>query len=118
MKYEPWVLMNRLSRDLERLFNAPYEGSDDSRSSVVDWVPAVDIKEEDKQFVLQADLPGVDPQNIEVTMEKGVLTLRGRRESESREEQARFARDGRVETSHYLSGERDGRNFSPGSLVL
>ena len=43
VRYEPWVLVNRLSRDLERLFNAPYESGDDSRSSVVDWVPAVAI---------------------------------------------------------------------------
>jgi len=96
VRYEPWVLVNRLSRDLERLFNAPYENGDESRSSVVDWIPAVDIKEEDEQFVLTADLPGVDPKDIEVTLEKGVLTLRGRRESESRDEKAGFRRAERV----------------------
>jgi len=96
VRYEPWVLVNRLSRDLERLFNAPYENGDESRSSVVDWVPAVDIMEEDEQFVLTADLPGVDPKDIEVTLEKGVLTLRGRRESESRDEKAGFRRAERV----------------------
>lgn len=91
VKYEPWVLVNRLSRDLERLF-APYEGADESHSSVVDWVPAVHIKEQDKEFVLHADLPGVDPKDIEVTLEKGVLTLRGRRATESREEQTGLRR--------------------------
>lgn len=101
VRYEPWVLMNRLSRDLERLFNAPFEGGDESRSSVVDWVPAVDIKEEDQQFVLQADLPGVEPKDIEVTMEKGVLTLRGRRQSESREEKAGYRRVERVAGEFY-----------------
>lgn len=101
VRYEPWVLMNRLSRDLERLFTAPYEGNDESRSSVVDWVPAVDIKEEDKQFVLHADLPGVDPKDIEVTLEQGVLTLRGRRASESREEKEGFRRVERVTGEFY-----------------
>lgn len=101
VRYEPWTLMNRLNRDLERLFNLPFDGADDSRSSVVDWVPAVDIKEEDKQFVLHADLPGVDPKDIEVTMEKGVLTLRGRRESESREEKAGYRRVERVTGEFY-----------------
>lgn len=95
-RYEPWVLVNRLSRDLERLFNAPVEGSDDSRSSVVDWVPPVDIKEEDKQFVLHADLPGVEPKDIEITMEKGLLTIRGRRAVEAREERDGFRRVERV----------------------
>jgi HSP20 family protein len=101
VRYEPWVLMNRLHRDLERLFNAPDESGDESRSSVVDWVPAVDIREEDKQFVLHADLPGVDAKDIEVTLEKGVLTLRGRRASESREEKDGYRRVERVAGEFY-----------------
>ena len=101
VRYEPWVLMNRLTRDLERLFNGPYESGDDSRSSLVEWVPAVDIREEDKQFVLHADLPGVDPKDIEVTLEKGVLTLRGRRESEAREEKDGYRRVERVAGEFY-----------------
>ena len=96
VRYEPWVLMNRLSRDLERLFNVPADGGDDTRSAVVDWVPAVDIKEEDKQFVIRADLPGVDAKDIDVTLEKGVLTLRGRRATESREEKDGYRRVERV----------------------
>ncbi|HEU4531128.1 MAG TPA: Hsp20/alpha crystallin family protein [Steroidobacteraceae bacterium] len=95
-RYEPWVLVNRVSRDLERLFNASGDGADDSRSSVVEWVPAVDIKEEDAQFVLHADLPGVEPKDIEITMEKGLLTIRGRRQSEARDEQNGFRRVERV----------------------
>jgi HSP20 family protein len=95
-RYEPWVLVNRLSRDLERIFNAPGEGVDDSRSSVVEWLPAVDIKEEDKQFVLHADLPGVEAKDIEITMEKGQLTIRGRRDTESREDKNGYRRVERV----------------------
>jgi HSP20 family protein len=96
VRYEPWVLMNRLSRDLERLFNVPADAGDETHSAVVDWVPAVDIKEEDKQFVLHADLPGVDAKDIEVSLEKGVLTIRGRRAAESREEKNGYRRVERV----------------------
>ncbi|HKE46029.1 MAG TPA: Hsp20/alpha crystallin family protein [Steroidobacteraceae bacterium] len=96
VRYEPWVLMNRLSRDLERLFHAPADYSDETRSSVVDWVPAVDIKEEDKQFVLHADLPGVDAKDIDVSLEKGELTIRGKRASASRDEKDGYRRVERV----------------------
>lgn len=105
VRYEPWALMNRLSRGLDRefdrLFAAQLDGADESRSSVVDWVPAVDIKEEDKQFVLHADLPGVDPKDIEITMEKGLLTIRGRRQSEAREEKNGYRRVERVSGEFY-----------------
>jgi hypothetical protein len=41
VRYEPWTLVNRLSKDLDRLFNVQLENGDESRSSVVDWVPPV-----------------------------------------------------------------------------
>lgn len=98
-RYEPWVLMNRLHRDLDRLFNQPAQ--DEAQQTVVDWVPPVDIREEDQQFVLHADLPGVEPKNIDITLEKGVLTVRGRRELESRDEKNGFRRVERVAGEFY-----------------
>jgi HSP20 family protein len=97
------VLMNRLSRDLERLFGYGNAADDGERSSVVEWMPAVDIREEDRQFVLHADLPGVDAKDIEITLEKGELTIRGRRETAARaaDTSGSYAR-GRVER---VSGE-------------
>jgi HSP20 family protein len=94
-RYEPWFLMNRLHRDLDRLFTLP-AGSEESQQAVVEWVPPVDIREEEKQFVIHADLPGVEPKDIEITLEKGVLTIRGRRVLASREEKQGFRRVERV----------------------
>lgn len=97
-RYEPWVLMNRMHRDLDRLFTLPQQ---DDTQAVVDWVPPVDIREQENQFVLHADLPGVDAKNIDVTLEKGVLTIRGRRELESRDEKNGFRRAERVTGEFY-----------------
>jgi HSP20 family protein len=94
IRYEPWLLMNRLQRDLDRLFS-PSNG-DEQQHSVVDWAPPADVREEEKQFVIHADLPGVEPKNIDVSLEKGVLTIRGRRDLESRDEKRGFRRVERV----------------------
>ncbi len=99
-RYEPWVLMSRLHRDLDRLFALPANG-DETQQAVVDWVPPVDIREEKDQFVLHADLPGVDAKHIDVTLEKGVLTIRGRRALESREEKHGYKRVERVAGEFY-----------------
>ncbi len=85
LRYEPWSLVNRFHRDIDRLFSAPQTTAADSGA----WLPPVDIHEEDNQFLVHVDLPGVDPKAVEITSEQGVLTIRGRRE-ESRPE----ARDG------------------------
>ena len=61
------------------------------------WVPRVDIKEEPERFVIFADLPGVDPNAIEVQMDKGVLTIKGQRSTSTAGEGERFSR---IERGH------------------
>lgn len=95
-RYEPWGLVNRLHQDLDRVFGRDFALDDDSRGAVSDWMPAVDVHETKDAFVLRADLPGVDPKDIEVTMENGVLTLRGRRESETTQEEKGYRRVERI----------------------
>jgi HSP20 family protein len=60
-------------------------------------VPAVDIKDEGNRYLIRADIPGVKPEDIEVTMENGVLTIRGERQFEETEEKENFKR---IERSH------------------
>lgn len=77
LRYEPWAL----HRELLNEFNRAYERTTDASSgATADWAPAVDIEEYADRFVLYADVPGVDPATIEITLEKGVLTLSGSRE--------------------------------------
>jgi HSP20 family protein len=45
-----------------------------------DWVPAVDIEEQPEQFVISVEVPGIDPKDIEVTAQDGVLTIKGERQ--------------------------------------
>ena len=99
-RYEPWFLVNRLSHDIDRLLN-PSAFGDQHSQSVVEWVPTVDVREQEKQFVIHADLPGVDPKNIDVTLEKGVLTIRGRRDLEARDEKRGFRHVERISGDFY-----------------
>jgi HSP20 family protein len=47
------------------------------------WAPAVDLREEDSQFVIQADMPGMKKEDIDVNVENNVLTVRGERRFEA-----------------------------------
>ncbi len=97
VRYDPWSLVDRLQGDLDRLAGQRARYVDDETAgATTDWVPAVDIKEEDSRFLIEADVPGVKPDDIEITMEDGILTLRGRRESESRAEREGYRRVERV----------------------
>lgn len=84
-----------LNRDLDRLA-ARRMPAGDSEAAVSDWLPAVDVIEEKDRFVLRADLPGVDPADIEVSMDAGVLSIAGQRLQESRSEDVGLQRMERV----------------------
>ena len=106
--------MNQISRQRDQwprsqdpmgqLFDRLFEGrlfgdtaGDESSVVTSQWAPRVDIKEESDRFVLYADIPGVDPADIEIQMDKGLLTIKGERSSVTREQGEHFSR---VERSH------------------
>ena len=97
VRYEPWALVNRLQKDIDRLFGAPQTTATDSGA----WLPPVDIHEEAQQFILNVDLPGVNPAAVEITSEHGVLTIRGKREEARREDAQGYRRVERV-TGEFL----------------
>jgi HSP20 family protein len=80
-RFEPWSIADLMHRDLNRFATRRFVPTDvDER--VADWVPAVDIIEEKERFVLRADVPGVAPADIDVSMDAGVLTVSGERHAE------------------------------------
>ena len=70
-----------LRREIDRLFEDTF-GGDARRTG---WVPAVDIREDNKEIALEIELPGIKPSDVEVTAENGVLTIRGEKQSGSTE---------------------------------
>ena len=102
-RFEPWNLLNLLQRDLDPFAGRRLDLADGNGngSSVADWVPAVDIVEKSDSYVLRADVPGVAPEDIEVHMEKGVLSLSGERHSEKTDESEGMRRVERVSGKFY-----------------
>ena len=98
-RYEPWNLLDQMRREMDRALDV--RGDEGSSVATSDWVPAVDIKEEKDGFVIIADIPGVDPKDIEVHMENGMLTIKGEKESEKKEEREGYKRVERSYGSFY-----------------
>ena len=98
VRHRQWP-QNTLQDEFRHMFERFFEGSgldtrdtDDSSVVTSQWVPRVDVKEDKDRFVLYADLPGIDPDDIEVSMDKGILTIKGERSSETSEQTDRFSR--------------------------
>ncbi len=98
-RYEPWSMLDQLRREMDRLSEA--RGMEEGTLATADWVPAVDVKEDKDCFTIVADVPGVDPKAIEVHAEHGILTIKGQRDSEKKEEREGYKRVERVHGSFY-----------------
>lgn len=77
-----------LRREIDRLFEDTF-GRGDAMSA---WTPAVDVSENEKELRLEIELPGINPNEVELTAENGVLTIRGEKRSERKEgdEESRY----------------------------
>lgn len=103
-RYEPWSLLNQVQNEMSRLFESRFGNiynADNSSVVTSNWTPTVDIKEEDTRFVLYADLPGIDPKDIEITMDNGVLSVKGQRVLDNEEARAGYKRVERAYGTFY-----------------
>lgn len=79
-RYEPWTVVSQLQNEINRVFGSLQDA--ESSSATAEWIPAVDVREYADRFELLADMPGVDPKQVEITLDNGVLTLSGERQDE------------------------------------
>jgi len=93
-RYYPWAQPKRFQDEIKQVFDRFFNEDEGDQSNVVtsQWTPRVDVKEEDKRFVILADIPGVDPKDIEVSMDKGILTIRGERKTEAEQQNGKLTR--------------------------
>ncbi len=90
MKWDPW-------REIEDMFDRYTKavgwprGSQEAMASS-DWSPRVDIVEAEQEFLIKADIPGVEKDHVKVSVENGVLTIQGERKTEKEEKDAKFHR--------------------------
>lgn len=97
---DPFRDMERLRSQMNNLFNTslsrwldPSEGEDLSKNI---WGPALEVKEKKNDLIVKAEIPGMDKEDIEVTLEDGVLTLKGEKKREEKKEE-----EGRTTSEFY-----------------
>jgi len=87
--YKPVNLFNQFNDELNRHFSVAREGAANQEHA---WQPAVDIREEENCYLITADVPGVNSKDIDVTLEDGVLSIKGERNTEKEVSEAGYRR--------------------------
>jgi HSP20 family protein len=102
IRYNPWGFVGRFNRDADRFFaHHLLPATAEEADAHNDWVPAIDLKEEENRYLIRADVPGVDVEDLQVTMDQGVLTLQGSRDTRAAEQKDGLRRAERVSGRFY-----------------
>jgi HSP20 family protein len=83
VRWEPLRELGSLQNEMNRLFNTVFDAPAPGNGGAMRrWMPAMDLIETGEHFVLRADLPGMDQDDIQIELEDGTLTLSGERKAE------------------------------------
>jgi HSP20 family protein len=83
VRWEPLRELGSLQNEMNRLFNTVFDTPPPGNGGTMRrWMPAMDLIETDEHFVLRADLPGLDEDDIKIEIEDGTLTVSGERKAE------------------------------------
>ena len=91
-RWDPFREFDDMSQRFNRMFGRASLARRNEDLALPDWQPSVDIKETAEAFVIKADLPEVKKEDIKISVENGVLTLRGERKTEKEEKDAKYHR--------------------------
>ncbi len=87
MRWDPFGEMLRMQRDMDRIFGRMGMTADRDRGvSAVAWMPKIDVRQKGDDIVVHAELPGVKPEDVDVEVTDGVLTIKGERKAEEQRE--------------------------------
>ncbi|MGH9899457.1 MAG: Hsp20/alpha crystallin family protein [Pyrinomonadaceae bacterium] len=94
IRYDPFRELKNLQKEFGRIFSGNLSGHFDEDESISRgvWAPSVDIFENKDQIVIEAELPGMNRDDVELTIENNTLTLRGERKFEKKEESDTYHR--------------------------
>ncbi|HMS09351.1 MAG TPA: Hsp20/alpha crystallin family protein [Pyrinomonadaceae bacterium] len=86
IKFDPFRELRTLNDEMNRLFSAVPASVDRGEFARGSWSPNVDIYEDENRLIVEAELPGMNREDFEVSVENNVLTLKGERKFEKKTE--------------------------------
>src|SRR6266508_6041406 len=95
-RWDPFRDLLGIQEELNRLFGRTLRYGDEVEGeSPGAWIPAIDIRETADGYVVETDLPGIDPKDVDITVEDNTLTIKGERRVERETEGEGFHRSER-----------------------
>jgi HSP20 family protein len=126
VRWNPLNEMSLLQNHMNRLFDTALQGWPADSNGTTQWTPAADIYEAENELVVNLDLPGVDPKMVDIRVENNVLSIRGERQFEDKQNKENFHRVERsygpfarsFTVSTAVDGDKIRANYKSGVLSI
>jgi HSP20 family protein len=92
VRWNPLNEMSLLQNHMNRLFDTALQGWPGDSNGTTQWTPSADIYEAENELVVNLDLPGVDPKMVDIRVENNILSIRGERQFEDKQNKENFHR--------------------------
>ena len=89
-RWEPWRELTAMRRAFDRFFDEPYEPRFTTPWRMEEFDLMVDVAEDENAYIIKASLPGVKPEDVEVTLQNNVLTLKGEAKADKEIKEERY----------------------------
>jgi HSP20 family protein len=84
--------MTSLKQEMDRLFDRFFEPRADEFLALGEWAPSLDLSETKDALVVKAEIPGMDPKEVQLSLQEQLLTIKGEKKQEKEEKDERFHR--------------------------
>src|SRR5215472_16863160 len=88
----PWTGMTSLKSEMDRVLDRFFEPKWEEYAAVGEWAPSLDLSETKEAFVVKAEVPGMDSQDLQVSLQENLLTIKGEKRQERDEKDERYHR--------------------------
>lgn len=78
-RWDPFRELSSIQNELNRLFGRTFGAEGGDELPAASWIPAVDVAESQDRFVITAELPGLGPEDVDISVENSVLRIQGER---------------------------------------
>ena len=88
--WRPFRELEKMRREMDHLWDYFFEERPVKREEIGQWLPSLDLSETKDEFVVKAEVPGIDPKNIDISLSEGMLTIKGEKKQEKEEKDENY----------------------------
>ncbi|MBP8625474.1 MAG: Hsp20/alpha crystallin family protein [Syntrophorhabdaceae bacterium] len=88
--WQPLKEMERIRKEMDNIWDTFFDRTPGKGYGVSEWLPSLDVSETKNNYIVNAEIPGIDPKEVEISLNDNILTIKGEKKQEKEEENENY----------------------------